>query len=101
MRNHFSLQLTVRLAAIIALCQTNTRTEPWPRRSLSCLLGQLEVELMATSKSHQVEVYFSTLEDNEAGALEAFTKNWSKLKMVNNDKGSRPNSKAGKLWTRS
>ena len=37
------------------------------------LLGQLEVDLMAISKSHQVEVYFAALEYNEATALDALT----------------------------
>ena len=37
------------------------------------LLRRLEVDLMATSKSSQVEVYFAALEDNKATALDAFT----------------------------
>ena len=41
------------------------------------LLGQLEVDLMATSKSH-----FAALEDNKATALEALTEDWSKFKLA-------------------
>ena len=44
------------------------------------LLGQTEVDLLATYKSCQVEVYFATLEDYEVTALEAFAENWNRFK---------------------
>ena len=46
------------------------------------LLGQPEVDLMANSRSHKVKVYFSALEDKEATGLDAFTENWSKIKLA-------------------
>ena len=46
------------------------------------LLGQLEVDLMANSRSHKVKVYLSALEDNEATGLETFTENWIKSKLA-------------------
>ena len=37
------------------------------------LLAQPEVDLMSTSSSYQVEMYFSALEDSRAAGLDAFT----------------------------
>ena len=41
-----------------------------------------EVNFMATSKSRQVEVYFTSLEDNKATALDAFTEDWSRFRLA-------------------
>ena len=51
-------------------------------QSIFMLLGQLEVNLMATSQSHQVELYFAALVDNKAATLDTFTENWSQFRLA-------------------
>ena len=46
------------------------------------LLGQYEVDIKATSNSHQAKVYFSTHQNNEAAALHASTENWSRFRLA-------------------
>ena len=44
------------------------------------LRGHTEVNLLVTSKSRQVKVYFATLEDYQATALVTFTEAWNRFK---------------------
>ena len=42
--------------------------------------GHTEVNLLVTSKSRQVKIYFASLEDYQATALVAFTEDWNRFK---------------------
>ena len=42
-------------------------------------LGYPQVDLMATSNSNQVYLYFSTLTDDGPGGIDAFTKDWDRF----------------------
>ena len=42
--------------------------------------GHTEVNLLVTSKSRQVKIYFASLEDYQATALVAITEDWNRFK---------------------
>ena len=46
-------------------------------QKLFLMLGQPQVDLMATSVSYQVNNFYSALEEGEAMGIDAFTKDWS------------------------
>ena len=51
-------------------------------RKLFKMLGHPEVDLMATSQSHQVPQYYSALADEGALGVDVFTKNWDHFNMA-------------------
>ena len=44
-------------------------------------LGYPQIDLMATSRSNQVPLYFSALTDNGAGVIDALTKDWDRFSL--------------------
>ena len=51
-------------------------------RKLFNMLGQPEVDLMATSRSNQVPQYYSALLDKEALGVDVFTQNWNMWRLA-------------------
>ena len=51
-------------------------------RKLFNMFGQPEVDLMATSRSHQVPQYYSALIDEAALGVDVFTQNWNRWRLA-------------------
>lgn len=51
-------------------------------QKLFIMLGQPQVDLMATSASYQVNQYYSALEEGGAMGIDAFTKDWNRFSLA-------------------